>query len=79
MFHHAYKSIPWSHNTHFSLKAQRDPDEEADYMVFEQLMAEAAAKKGKDDKKNKKSKKEDSNHPFDSHENLGKTAETSRA
>ncbi|KAI9865419.1 MAG: hypothetical protein M1813_002309 [Trichoglossum hirsutum] len=59
--------------------AQRDPDEEADYMVFEQLMAEAAAKKGKDDKKNKKSKKEDSNHPFDSHENLGKTAETSRA
>ncbi|KAH0565373.1 hypothetical protein GP486_001238 [Trichoglossum hirsutum] len=59
--------------------AQRDPDEEADYMVFEQLMAEAAAKKGKDDKKNKKSKKEDSNHPSGSHENLGKTAEAPRA
>ncbi|KAH0536943.1 hypothetical protein FGG08_006208 [Glutinoglossum americanum] len=59
-------------------QAQRDPDEEADYMVFEQLMAEAAVKKGKDDKK-KKSKKEDSHHLFGSHENLGKTAEASRA
>ncbi|KAI9810032.1 MAG: hypothetical protein M1827_006730 [Pycnora praestabilis] len=30
-------------------QAARDPDEEGDYMAFEQLMAEAAAKKGKDD------------------------------
>ncbi|KAI9780141.1 MAG: hypothetical protein M1839_006978 [Geoglossum umbratile] len=59
-------------------QAQRDPDEEADYMVFEQLMAEAAVKKGKDDKKNK-AKKEGSHHPHGSHENLGKTAEASRA
>ncbi|MCJ1365040.1 hypothetical protein MMC16_004159 [Acarospora aff. strigata] len=33
--------------------AQRDPDEEGDYMAFEQLMAEAAVKKGKDDHKDK--------------------------
>ncbi|PTU22083.1 hypothetical protein P175DRAFT_0500932 [Aspergillus ochraceoroseus IBT 24754] len=35
-------------------KAERDPDEEGDYMAFEQLMADAMAKKGKDDKKKKK-------------------------
>ncbi|MCJ1286000.1 hypothetical protein MMC26_005342 [Xylographa opegraphella] len=41
-------------------KAHRDPEEEGDYMAFEQLMAEAAAKKGKDDKKDgKKGKKEE--------------------
>ncbi|CRG83476.1 putative J domain-containing protein C3E7,11c [Talaromyces islandicus] len=34
--------------------AERDPDEEGDYMAFEQLMAEAATKKNKDDKKKKK-------------------------
>ncbi|OJD36799.1 uncharacterized protein BKCO1_900059 [Diplodia corticola] len=40
-------------------KAERDPDEEGDFMAFEQLMAEAAAKKehGKGEKK-KKEKKE---------------------
>ncbi|KAL9010027.1 MAG: hypothetical protein Q9173_005000 [Seirophora scorigena] len=39
--------------------AQRDPDEEGDYMAFEQLMAEAQMKKGKDEKKDpKKPKKE---------------------
>ncbi|KAI9871223.1 MAG: hypothetical protein M1830_003186 [Pleopsidium flavum] len=56
--------------------AQRDPDEEGDYMAFEQLMAEAAAKKGKDEKKkekdSKKTKKEDPagthHHHFHSHE-----------
>ena len=36
-------------------KAQRNPEEEGDYMAFEQLVAEAAAKKekkkGKDHKK----------------------------
>ncbi|OKL63196.1 hypothetical protein UA08_01225 [Talaromyces atroroseus] len=34
-------------------KAARDPDEEGDYLAFEQLMAEAATKKSKDDKKKK--------------------------
>lgn len=32
-------------------QADRDPDEEGDYMAFEQLMAEAATKKSKDKKK----------------------------
>ncbi|KAJ9644125.1 DnaJ-like protein [Coniosporium apollinis] len=49
-------------------KAARDPDEEGDYMAFEQLMAEAAAKKDKDkdkekekaEKKSKKAKRESS-------------------
>jgi len=41
-------------------QAKRNPEEEADYMIFEQLMAEAAAK-GKEDKKSKKAKKEDPN------------------
>ena len=40
-----------------SPKAQRNPDEEGDYMAFEQLMAEAAVKK---DKKEKKKEKETS-------------------
>ena len=39
------------------LQAKRDPDEEGDYMAFEQLMAEAAAKKGKEDKKDAKKPK----------------------
>ncbi|KAF3405257.1 DnaJ-like protein 1 [Talaromyces pinophilus] len=38
-------------------KAARDPDEEGDYLAFEQLMAEAATKKSKDDKKKKKESK----------------------
>ena len=39
-----------------SRQAQRDPDEEGDYMAFEQLMADAAIKKDK--KGEKKDKKE---------------------
>ncbi|KAI4130400.1 MAG: hypothetical protein LQ338_001738 [Usnochroma carphineum] len=35
-------------------RAERDPDEEGDYMAFEQLMAEAQMKKGKDEKKDAK-------------------------
>ncbi|OJJ00906.1 hypothetical protein ASPVEDRAFT_40409 [Aspergillus versicolor CBS 583.65] len=35
-------------------KAERDPEEEGDYMAFEQLMTDAMAKKGKDEKKKKK-------------------------
>ena len=38
------------------VQAQRDPDEEGDYMAFEQLMADAAIKKDK--KSEKKDKKE---------------------
>ncbi|KAI9656240.1 MAG: hypothetical protein M1821_004903 [Bathelium mastoideum] len=40
-------------------KAARDPEEEGDYMAFEQLMAEATIKKEKGDKKTRKSKKDD--------------------
>lgn len=42
--------------TNTSFQAERDPEEEGDYMAFEQLMAEAMQKKGKDEKKKKKSK-----------------------
>lgn len=35
-------------------RAARSPEEEGDYLVFEQLVAEAAIKKDKDDSKNKK-------------------------
>ncbi|KAJ5580323.1 uncharacterized protein N7459_006308 [Penicillium hispanicum] len=46
-------------------KAERDPEEEGDYMAFEQLMAEAMTKKGKDEKKKKKEKGKSSH---DAHE-----------
>lgn len=39
------------------IQAERDPEEEGDYMAFEQLMAEAMTKKGKDEKKKKEKKK----------------------
>ena len=42
--------------TNMDNQAARDPDEEGDYLAFEQLMAEAATKKNKDDKKKKKEK-----------------------
>ncbi|KAL8686486.1 MAG: hypothetical protein Q9218_007070 [Villophora microphyllina] len=48
--------------------AQRDPDEEGDYMAFEQLMAEAQMKKGKDEKKDaKKTTKAESTHQHHHH------------
>lgn len=37
-------------------KAQRTPEEEGDYMAFEQLVAEAAIKKEKEEKKKSKEK-----------------------
>ncbi|KAG6235492.1 hypothetical protein E4U25_004747 [Claviceps purpurea] len=40
------------------VKAQRTPEEEGDYLVFEQLVAEAAIKKDKDEDKKRKDKKE---------------------
>ncbi|KAH0530608.1 hypothetical protein TsFJ059_005213 [Trichoderma semiorbis] len=39
------------------LKAERSPEEEGDYLLFEQLVAEAAIKKDKDEHKHKKDKK----------------------
>ncbi len=38
-------------------KAERDPDEEGDYMAFEQLMAEATAKREKKEDKKKEEKR----------------------
>ena len=38
----------------------RNPDEEGDYMAFEQLMAEGMAKKGKEKKKDKRKSKRES-------------------
>ncbi|KAI6892228.1 DnaJ-domain-containing protein, partial [Hortaea werneckii] len=47
-------------------KAERDPEEEGDYMAFEQLMAEATAKKERkdDDKKDEKKDKRKSHRHF---------------
>ena len=56
------------------LQAQRDSDEEGDYMAFEQLMADAAIKKDKkaEKKEKKEAKKADaatsSHHGVHSHE-----------
>lgn len=41
-------------------KAERDPEEEGDFMAFEQLMAEAQMKKDKDKKEERKHKKDKS-------------------
>lgn len=43
-------------------KAARSAEEEGDYLVFEQLVAEAAMKKDKDEDKKKKDKKDVSHH-----------------
>ncbi|KAE8449519.1 hypothetical protein EG329_008128 [Mollisiaceae sp. DMI_Dod_QoI] len=51
-------------------RAQRNPEEEGDYMAFEQLVAEAAAKK--ETKKKSKDKKADSTHGH--HHHAEKTA-----
>ncbi|KAH6847057.1 X-domain of DnaJ-containing-domain-containing protein [Chaetomium sp. MPI-CAGE-AT-0009] len=45
--------------------AKRSPEEEGDYMAFEQLVAEAAMKKEKESKKKGKDKKDDSSHNSD--------------
>ncbi|KAJ5128226.1 hypothetical protein N7448_001944 [Penicillium atrosanguineum] len=49
-------------------KAARDPEEEGDYMAFEQLMAEAMSKKGKDEKKKEKKKSKHGHHDSEEHE-----------
>ncbi|KAJ5778764.1 hypothetical protein N7520_002010 [Penicillium odoratum] len=54
-------------------KAERDPEEEGDYMAFEQLMAEAMTKKGKDEKK-KKEKKKHGHHDSEDNESEKPTA-----
>lgn len=52
------------------LQAQRDPEEEGDFMAFEQLMAEATAKKEKDSKHKHKHEK------HEKHDKHGKEKET---
>ena len=55
-----------------ALQAARDPDEEGDYMAFEQLMADAAIKKDKKDtKKDKKEHKKDDEVKKESHTEQG--------
>lgn len=56
-------SVPCNGNVLTIGQAQRDPDEEGDYMAFEQLMADAAMKKDKkkDKKEGKKEEKEEHN------------------
>ncbi|CAJ2500162.1 Uu.00g030150.m01.CDS01 [Anthostomella pinea] len=49
-------------------KAQRSPEEEGDYMAFEQLVAEAAMKKDKDTKKKGKDKEHHHHHKKDASE-----------
>ena len=46
-------------NTADHLQAERDPEEEGDFMAFEQLMAEAAAKKDAKHEKHEKHDKHD--------------------
>jgi hypothetical protein len=48
------------HEANASEQAQRNPEEEGDYMAFEQLVAEAAAKK--ENKKKGKDKKDHHHH-----------------
>ncbi|EAQ83046.1 hypothetical protein CHGG_10864 [Chaetomium globosum CBS 148.51] len=47
--------------------AKRSPEEEGDYMAFEQLVAEAAMKKEKESKKKGKEKKDDHHHHHHHH------------
>ena len=44
-------------------QAERDADEEGDYMAFEQLMAEATAKREKKEEKKDKDKDKKSHRP----------------
>jgi len=48
------------HDTDYIIQAARDPEEEGDFMAFEQLMAEATAKKEKETKH--KHKHDDKKH-----------------
>lgn len=58
-------------------KAQRSPEEEGEYMAFEQLVAEAAIKKEKE--KDKKGKHRHSHHSHHSHQAPEESAEASTA
>jgi hypothetical protein len=49
-----------SSNTNLTTQAERDPDEEGDFMAFEQLMAESMKKQ---EKKKEKEKQKDTTHP----------------
>lgn len=59
------------------VQAARSPEEEGDYLVFEQLVAEAAIKKDKnEDEKKKKEKKEHHRHSHHSHGDKKDTKES---
>ncbi len=45
--------------TKFRAQSKRSPDEEGEYMAFEQLMAEAAVKKSKEEEKKERKAKEE--------------------
>ena len=53
-----------SHINH--AQAERDPDEEGDYMAFEQLMAESLKKQDKSKTKDKEKDKDKHSHMFSS-------------
>ena len=55
-------------------QAERDPDEEGDYMAFEQLMAESMRKQ---DKKGKDKEKKDDKHGFFGHHHDSQKADVS--
>ena len=55
--------VTWLIVANLDVQAERDPEEEGDFMAFEQLMAEAAAKK-----ENKHDKKEKHKHGHDKKE-----------
>ncbi|KAI6844838.1 hypothetical protein KC358_g3642 [Hortaea werneckii] len=58
-------------------KAERDPEEEGDYMAFEQLMAEATAKKERKDDDKKDEKKDEKKDKRKSHRHFGRGHEKS--
>lgn len=58
-----------------AFQAARDPEEEGDYMAFEQLMAEAMSKKGKEGKDEKDKKKKKPKHDHDESQDAKKNVE----
>ncbi len=65
-------------HTDNSFQAKRSPEEEGDYLVFEQLVAEAALKKDKDEGK-KKSKSHRHSRNLEDSKETKETKETKEA
>lgn len=59
-------------------QSQRSPEEEGDYLVFEQLVAEAAIKKDKKEDKKKKHEKHEHEHHH-AHHSGGEKAEAEKS